>query len=150
MTDETPSMLPLTHDPEPDRPRQVIDASELTWETPEDALVIGLLDLCGCGMADAIGQDMAAWLRHRRDVHAAYAEHSKTHSVGTPGWLTPDPTTLPVDPLADKPHEYADLIGHVLTRAGLAEHGGSVGGSWLTLLGEQWLDAIDAIPQEDA
>lgn len=148
MTEPARSLLPLTHDPEPDRPRQVIDALEMTWETPEGALVMGLLGFCGCGMADTIQEDMAAWLRHRRDVHAAFAAWQEGHPVGTPGWLVPHPSTLPVDPLASKPPEYRDLIGYCLDRVGLIEHGGSVGGSWLTPLGEEWLAAIDAIPRE--
>lgn len=143
MTDEKPSLLPLRHDPSPGLERQVQDATGCWHESPEEALCIGLLDLCGCGLSETVFEDIVAWLRHRRDSHAACAA---ARAANPDAWaIEPGAITFPPDPLKGKPEEYGHLIGYVLTRADLAEHGGSVGGSWPTQAGLDWLDAIDAI-----
>lgn len=128
------SMLPLT--PDPREPRAVVDAEGVHWESREDALFVGRLGMCGCGFSEEIGADVSAWLQWRAACITAWAGYEF-------GSGKPHPET-PASPLADRDDVYVDLIAHLLDRAGLTEHGGSVGGSWLLPEGKAWVEALRA------
>lgn len=98
-----------------------IDKNGLSWDSPDEWVVMDLCGLCGCG-DDSIKEDIIKVLiaiadRHDRD------------------W--PDDWEQPI-----KDEKYYELILHILTNADLLEHGGSVYGSWPTDKGEEVLRII--------
>jgi hypothetical protein len=119
--------VPLPLDPDPTFPRDDIwtdpmtDMDGVSHPNPLAAFAT-LIGLCGCGRTDALAADAAAVLRWR----ATWADGAEV-----------DPCDLDTD------SRYVELILHMLNEVDLLEHGGTVGGSWPTDLGRQWLAILD-------
>ena len=116
------AMLPLTRaeDAEPGT-QACVDATGCYWESPVDALYGGVLGLCGCGFSVHIRMDLRALLLSRE---------------------TPGVGLRPLPELSDPSPLYREVLLHLLTDAGLLEHGSTVVGSWLTELGLRWKLAL--------
>lgn len=129
MISEARDLLPLRSTPEFsfDDEKCVTDAKGITWGSAASALTMGVFDLCGCGYADDRGQDFVDVLKAVRDRWDT-TEEAKGQ-----------PTKMP-ERIGQM---YGELILNLLDSAELVQHGGSVGGSWLTDLGRAWLAAIE-------
>ncbi|QEE39814.1 MULTISPECIES: hypothetical protein [unclassified Methylobacterium] len=78
------------------------------------------LGWCGCGAPWAA----ADWLRRALEAHPAWEKESQQGAVWGEG------------------HGRAYVLRYMLDHAALTEHGGSVGGAWLTERGERVLAAL--------
>lgn len=100
--------------------------------TREAAVIIAAaaqhLGWCGCGMPEAA----AAWLRRALEAHPSYEHQAVQRSV----WGE------------DAGREY--VLRYLLDHAAFTEHGGSVGGAWLTERGERVLAALQVPGAIDA
>lgn len=92
-----------------------LDQDDVSWDSPESWLFVGILGGCGCGSSDELAD--LAW--KILDYFSIPFEKR-----------FPEGESLLSDSLA---HE---LIAHILTDKDLLEHGFSVYGSWLTSEGK--------------
>jgi hypothetical protein len=90
----------------------------------------GLLHLCGCGSPEDA-------YNFCRDVLVAF-DRRENRKDGTKPWVDAERVVAGI--IRERPDEAAHVIAHLLTHLNLLEHGGSVGGSWLTPDGERIVD----------
>ena len=114
-------------------------------ESIEEAFHTGVLGFCGCGQPERVARLVGGflallrrqWSEMRADTspllaltpekEAMYRRHREDRSVFFGG------------------HEGLDyMVAYVADLRGLTEHGGSIGGEWLTDGGELWLDLLEA------
>ena len=95
------------------------------YKTPQELMYFWGLGLCGCGRPG--------------DVHAFLIDCLKCFDEG-------DGVNDIAKIVTERPKAAAEFIAHFLEQRNLTEHGGSVYGSWLTDLGEQF---IEVGPMED-
>lgn len=81
---------------------------DLTYDSPEEYLFIGILGGCGCGTSEEIAKDVMTLL-----LEISKGEREKIYE-----------------------DSYNELIAHMLDSKDLIEHGSQIGGSWLTEKGE--------------
>ena len=101
------------------------------YSNEHQAAHYGLLHLCGCGCPeDAFNFCREALVCFdRRGVH---------ESPPTKEWIDAEKALKAL--IIQKPDTAAHVIAHLLTHLKLMEHGGNVGGSWLTREGERIVD----------
>lgn len=100
-----------------------IDQNGVSYESPIQWLWIDILGGCGCGTSDRLAK--RAW---------------KVLSYFASDWDEREKNNYSVHTtLAD------ELLAHWLTHKGLLEHGGSVGGSWLTEEGKNVYEIIKSL-----
>ena len=92
-----------------------VDSEGCSYPSYESYVITGLLGLCGC-FDDDLGNDIMTILRQ---------------FAATKGHISIDDIKI------DGHEQYRELILHDLTRVDLLEHGGNVGGSWLTDKGRE-------------
>lgn len=91
----------------------------------------GLLRLCGCGSPEEAHN-------FARDVLAAFDRRGVHDDPPTREWVQAEEVVKKL--LLERPSEAAHLLSHLFSHLDLLEHGGSVGGSWLTKDGERVVD----------
>lgn len=89
----------------------------------------GVLGLCGCGNPEEVYNFL-------RDI-LALCDRRKANDGGE--WINTAKATQEL--MMARPDIASEALLHILDHYKLTEHGGSVYGSWLTSLGEQFLDA---------
>ena len=92
------------------------------YESPQDYLWVGVLGGCGCGSGN---------LPER--AYEVLNNFGKPHMAEDRFRVYDDPAN--------------EVIAHWLDSKGLIEHGGSVGGSWLTKKGQELLELINTATQ---
>lgn len=102
-----------------------LEVDGVSYEGASGYLWIGVLGGCGCGSADQLAEKAVAVLKNFE--------------------LKPmDPNRFNVsEDIAN------ELLAHWLDNKGLLEHGGSVGGSWLTDKGKEVLKLIKDYEEEN-
>jgi hypothetical protein len=98
------------------------------YDNEHQAAHYGLLHLCGCGCPEDA-------YNFCRDVLAAF---DRRGAKGGDGWIDAEDAVKKV--ILERPDQAAHVISHLLTHLRLLEHGGSVGGSWLTDDGARIVD----------
>lgn len=97
------------------------------YENEHQACHYALLKLCGCG-------DPEEAYNFCRAVLMAFDRRP----IGEREWIDAEDAVR--DLISAKPDIAAHVMGHLLTNLKFLEHGGNVGGSWLTLDGERIVD----------
>lgn len=101
------------------------------YENEHQAAHYGLLHLCGCGCPEEA-------YNFCRDVLASFDRRGVHDEPPTREWVNAEDA---VEKLIKERHaDAAHVLSHLLTHLDLLEHGGSVGGSWLTKNGERIVD----------
>lgn len=101
------------------------------YQTPLHAYHYAFLGLCGCGNPEDA-------YNFCRDALAKFDRRGCRDGRDLP-WMDAEDAVR--DLIKEKPDVAAHVLAHLLTERNLLEHGGSVGGSWLTKWGEQLVDA---------
>ena len=107
----------------------LIGPDECHYANVHQAMHYGLLHLCGCGAPeDAFNlcQKMLACFDRRASRRSGE-------------WINAEKTLTEL--IYGDAATAAHVLAHLLTHLDLLEHGGSVGGSWLTTKGETVVDA---------
>jgi hypothetical protein len=102
------------------------------YETEQQAFHFAFLGLCGCGSPDE-AYDFC------RDVLLCFDRRGCHDDPPTKEWIMAEEAVTAI--IKERPDQAAHVLAHLLTERKLLEHGGSVGGSWLTKWGEQLVDA---------
>ena len=115
----------------------LIGPDECHYDTEQDVYHFAVLGLCGCGNpADAYNLARAILrICDRRKYHETRSGKD---------WLDIEAESAKL--IAAKPEMTEHLLLHFLTKCNVIEHGGSVGGSWLTATGEA---IVDLPPRDD-
>lgn len=95
------------------------------YENEHQACHYALLKLCGCGSPEDA-------YNFCRDVLACFDRRGKGD------WIQAEDAVAAI--IKERPGDAAHVIAHLLTHLDLLEHGGSVGGSWLTDNGARIVD----------
>lgn len=95
------------------------------YDNEHQAAHYGLLHLCGCGCPEDA-------YNFCRDVLSAFDRR------GDRPWINAEDVVKAI--ILQRPDEAAHVIAHLLSHLNLLEHGGSVGGSWLTDDGARIVD----------
>ena len=121
--------MPLKRDPENDC---FVGYDECHYDTEWEAYSIGTLGMCGCGTPEEAYNFLHAVLMicDRRGCH---------DNPPTRDWIAIESEIAKL--VAAQPELVAHVLMHLLTAKDVITHGGSVGGSWLTELGEELVDA---------
>lgn len=94
------------------------------WESPLEAFGMSVLGFCGCmdpkGMADQIVDYLAIVARREGELSNWESARAMLYERFPEEW-------------------YRLLIQYLVDDKELTEHGGSVGGAWLTDAGKEWL-----------
>jgi hypothetical protein len=120
------------------------------YESPEDAFHTGVLGFCGCGNPEQIVALFQAFLALLRSQWAETRADDPTRLD-----LTPERQAMYRRHREERDALFAnDTLGLVVAyeadRVGLTEHGGAIGGEWLTDAGELWLDLLSVSVQEES
>jgi hypothetical protein len=100
------------------------------YDTEAEAMFYSRYAACGCGCPETI---------HKLLVDCAKQFDGDWPKPGVEG----------IEKIVrERPDIVAEFIGHYLNADGLAEHGSSVYGSWLTERGEQFIE-VGTMPQMD-
>ncbi len=92
------------------------------YETQAEAMFYNLYASCGCGCPE--------------DIHKLLVDCAKQFDGDCP-----KPGVEGIEKIVkERPDVVAEFIGHYLNEDHLAEHGGSVYGSWLTDRGKQFIE----------
>lgn len=109
------------------------------YDTEREAAHYGLLGMCGCGSPEDA-------FNFCREALACFDRRGCHDTPPTREWIRADEAlTLLVK---NKPEEAAHVLAHLFNHLELLEHGGNVGGSWLTENGERIVDMGDASEDE--
>jgi hypothetical protein len=112
----------------------LIGPDDCHYETEAEAMYYGQLKFCGCG--------------EPKHVHAFTIECLKTFDIEHPrpvGAIDAIAALVTADPEAA-----AYFIAYTLDQLCLTEHGGSVGGAWLTDRGKQFVEIGPRVENDDA
>lgn len=101
------------------------------YSNEHQACHYGLLHLCGCGSPEDA-------YNFCRDALACFDRRGCHDEPPTREWIYAEDALTEL--INKSPKQAAHVIAHLLTHLGLIEHGGSVGGSWLTDDGERIVD----------
>jgi len=99
------------------------------YSNEHQAAHYGLLRLCGCGRPEDA-------FNFCREVLLAFDR--RPYNEGNGEWIDAEEAVKAL--ILAHPSEAAHVISHLLTNLDLLEHGGNVGGSWLTKDGERIVD----------
>lgn len=105
------------------------------YDTEWEARSIGVLGMCGCGCPE----DAYNFLR---EVLMCFDRRDKSKE-----WINAEDAVEKL--ILAKPDIAAHVLSHFLTDKDTLEHGGSVGGSWLTTSGEEIVDGGVAVETDD-
>lgn len=108
------------------------------YSNEHQAAHYGLLHLCGCGCPEDA-------FNFCRDVLVIFDRRDQTKE-----WINAEAAVK--DLILQRPDDAAHVISHLLSHIKLLEHGGSVGGSWLTDEGARIVDlgpVTDEIMDQD-
>ncbi len=125
-------------EPDTDNPgRWMLDGC--SYDSEWSAWSTGVLGMCACGSPEDAYNFLRLALQgfDRRGVH---------DKPPTREWINAEAAL--VEMVKASPETAAHALLHLLDSRDVIEHGGSVGGSWLTALGEALVDAAPA-PAED-
>jgi len=95
-----------------------------SYSSPQDLMYGWGLDLCTCGRPEDVHTFLIDCLK-------CFDDDNDKGDFGTKGIATL---------VIENPNAAAEFIAHFLEQRDLTEHGGSVYGSWLTDLGEQFIE----------
>jgi hypothetical protein len=101
------------------------------YENEHQAAHYGLLHLCGCGSPEDA-------YNFCRDILACFDRRGCHDTPPAQPWI--DAESAVEQLIRQRPAEAAHVISHMLSHLDLLEHGGSVGGSWLTDNGARIVD----------
>jgi len=101
------------------------------YSNEHQAAHFGLLHLCGCGCPD----DAYNFCRDALDCFDRRGTHTTPPSRD---WINAEDALTVL--IQKQPNVAAHVMAHLLSHLDLLEHGGSVGGSWLTPDGERIID----------
>jgi hypothetical protein len=101
------------------------------YENEHQAAHYALLKLCGCGLPEEA-------YNFCRDILACFDRRGCHESPPTREWIDAQDAAERI--IKERPDLAAHVMAHLLTHLDLLEHGGSVGGSWLTDDGERIID----------
>lgn len=101
------------------------------YKTPKHAYHYAFLGMCGCGCPEDA-------YNFCRDVLSKF-DRRENHRDDKAPWIDAEGAVKAL--ILERPDEAAHVLSHLLTERKLLEHGGNVGGSWLTKWGEQLVDA---------
>lgn len=101
------------------------------YENEREAAHYALLKLCGCGTPEAA-------FNFCRDALSLFDRRGCHDKPPTKDWINAEDALR--DLIAKRPEDAAHVLAHLLTNLDLLEHGGGVGGSWLTKDGERVVD----------
>lgn len=104
----------------------LIGPDDCHYENEHQVYHYALLHLCGCGCPEEA-------YNFCRDALKSFDRRDKDKD-----WINAEDAVKAL--IIQKPDEAAHVISHLLSHLNLLEHGGSVGGSWLTELGEVIVD----------
>jgi hypothetical protein len=96
------------------------------YDNEHQAAHYGVLHLCGCGCPEDA-------YNFCRDVLVAFDRRDQSKE-----WIDAEGAVKTI--ILERPDEAAHVISHFLSHFRLLEHGGSVGGSWLTDDGARIVD----------
>lgn len=94
------------------------------------------LGLCGCNCPEDTKEAIRKYLHIRKDFH----DKELTYE----GVVRRYRTDLGIDEHSQVQHGVLQFMMYILDKEGYTEHGGSVGGCWLTKKGEMFMDVLDA------
>ncbi len=100
------------------------------YRTKQHAFHYAFLGMCGCGCPEDA-------YNFCRDVLSKF-DRRENHRDDKAPWIDAEAAVKAL--ILERPDEAAHVLSHLLTERDLLEHGGSVGGSWLTAWGEQLVD----------
>lgn len=101
------------------------------YDTEKKAAHYGLLHLCGCGSPEEA-------YNFCRDALSAFDRRGCHDKPPTREWVNAEEVLTAI--IKERPDQAVHVLAHLLTHLDLLEHGGSVGGSWLTKYGERIID----------
>lgn len=108
----------------------LVGPDECHYGTEKQAFHYAFLKMCGCGCPEDA-------FNFCRDVLGKF-DRRANRSDDTAPWINAEDAVKAL--ILERPDDAAHVISHLLTHLRLLEHGGSVGGSWLTAWGEQVVD----------
>lgn len=101
------------------------------YDTPKKAYHYAFLGMCGCGSPEEA-------YNFCRDVLLCFDRRANM-ADRTKEWIMAEAAVEAI--IKERPDQAAHVLAHLLSERKMLEHGGSVGGSWLTKWGEQLVDA---------
>lgn len=101
------------------------------YENEHQACHYAVLHLCGCGSPEEA-------YNFCRDALALFDRRGTNDNPPTKEWVNAE--TMLVSLVKERPAEAAHVLAHFLSHLKLTEHGGTVGGSWLTENGTRIID----------
>jgi hypothetical protein len=101
------------------------------YQNEHQAAHYGLLKLCGCGSPEEA-------YNFCRDALSCFDRRGCHDHPPTRDWI--DAENALKELIRARPDDAAHVFAHLLTNLRLLEHGGSVGGSWLTDNGARIID----------
>ena len=107
------------------------------YDTQREAMHFGVLGMCGCGNP----KEAYNFLRDILKICDRRANHDDDKAP----WVNAQEEIAKL--VAANPDLSAHVLLHFLTDKDVLEHGGSVGGSWLTSMGQQIVDG-EAAPRK--
>lgn len=113
--------------------------SEYEWYLIEylmDYYIFERLGLCGCGVVELTYEAIRLYLQIRKDYHEDKIEYIEISCR----YLT----DLHIDKADDLHFGILQFMAYVLDDKGFTDHGGSIGGCWLTDDGERLLTVLNA------
>lgn len=132
----------IDHHMEESLESEVVRGNREKWY--EESLIDPLMDefwyhdlgLCGCNCPEDTKEAIRKYLHIRKDFH----DKELTYE----GVVRRYRTDLGIDEHSQVQHGVLQFMMYVLDKEGYTEHGGSVGGCWLTKKGEMFMDVLDA------
>lgn len=132
----------IDHHMEESLESEVVRGNREKWY--EESLIDPLMDefwyhdlgLCGCNCPEDTKEAIRKYLHIRKDFH----DKELTYE----GVVRRYRTDLGIDEHSQVQHGVLQFMMYVLDKEGYTEHGGSVGGCWLTKKGEIFMDVLDA------
>ena len=100
------------------------------YQTEKHAFHYAFLGMCGCGSPEDA-------YNFCRDVLTKFDRRANHEDDKLP-WVMAEDEVKKL--ILERPDDAAHVLSHLLSERKLLEHGGSVGGSWLTKWGEQLVD----------
>lgn len=101
------------------------------YDNELQAAHFGLLHLCGCGCPEDA-------YNFCRDILACFDRRGVHENPPTKEWIDAQDAAAKI--IKERPDDAAHVLAHLLTHLNLMEHGGNVGGSWLTDDGNRIID----------
>lgn len=110
------------------------------YDTEHDAVHYGVFKLCGCGCPE----DAYNFLH---SVLKCFDRRGCYDNPPTREWIAPEDVVAEL--IKANPADAAHVFSHLLNHMKVLEHGGSVGGSWATRLGERVIDMGPITEEEE-